>query len=109
MWICFNNAFVSAVENTINKNYLMVRSRDRKHLENIFPNNVDEIYSVPKSDYAWRINVSKKEFADLVAKNIMNINYNNFKNSVEDEDLHDLYLKFWIEGYYYQNYKSINK
>jgi hypothetical protein len=99
MWICFNDGFVSAVEDTEDNTGLMVRARRKEHLEAVFPDRVSDIYSVLKSDYAFRIRVSKKDFADIVTNRIMtNLDYPNFKNSVDDSALHDFYSRVWWAG-----------
>ena len=101
MWFCFNNGFVSAVENRDDKDGLVVRARRREHLEDNFPDN--KIVVGGSTDYNYRIFISKKEFAEIVKDRIMDIDYGNFKNSVEDDDLYDLYSKFWTLHYKFQN------
>lgn len=98
MWFCLNNAFLSVVENKDNPEELMVRARKQRHLENVFPDKKDQIYSVPHSDYAVRIKISREEFANLIKEKILNINYTNFKDSVVDDGLHDFYLDVWQSG-----------
>lgn len=100
MWVCFNNAFVSAVQDRDNPDGLVVRARRKKHLEVIFPDR--EIIGMTGSDYKWRICVKKEEFAEIVRKSIMGIDYDNFKNSVKDKALHDMYLDVWSAGYHMQ-------
>ena len=100
MWFCFNDGFVSAVENSKDKSQFVVRARRRKHLEDNFKGY--EIGVNQGTDYKYRIFIDKKEFAKIVNEKIMNINYDNFKNSVEDNDLHDLYATFWRHHYYFQ-------
>lgn len=101
MWFCFNNAFVSAVEHRDNPNLLMVRARRSKDLENLFPGK--EIIVGGSTDYNYRVIVSKDEFSKLVAERVNNINYDNFKNSVKDEDLKILYHSFWYLHYRMQD------
>ena len=101
MWFCFNNGFVSAVENRDDEDGLVVRARRREHLEDNFPDN--KIVVGGSTDYNYRIFISKKEFAEIVKDRIMGIDYSNFKNSVEDDDLYDLYSKFWTLHYKFQN------
>jgi capsular polysaccharide biosynthesis protein len=103
MWICFNDGFVSAVENYFDKTQLVVRARKYQHLENVFPD--VEISTDYDADYRYRVFVSKEVFAATVAKRILEIDYNNFKNSVEDGKLHDLYADFWHLHYQYQGHK----
>jgi hypothetical protein len=101
MWFCFNNGFVSAVENRDDKDGLVVRARRREHLVDNFPNK--NIVVGGSTDYKYRIFIGKKEFAEIIKDRIMDIDYGNFKNSVEDDDLHDLYSQFWRLHYRFQN------
>jgi hypothetical protein len=100
MWICFNNGFVSAVEHRDNPEMLMVRARRREHLRDNFPDY--DIIVGGSTDYKYRIVISKTEFAEIVKNSVMNIDYDNFKNSVEDDDLHTLYNGFWLLHYRFQ-------
>jgi hypothetical protein len=102
MWICFNNAFVSAVESDM-PTVLKVRARKREHLATLFPGK--KIHTSKDTDYAYRVFVNRKAFAKLVAKRVMDIDYDNFKDSVEDDRLHDLYADFWqLHGKYQQKW-----
>ncbi|BCG98798.1 hypothetical protein MesoLj131b_07980 [Mesorhizobium sp. 131-2-5] len=49
----------------------------------------------PEADYVCRVFVSKAEFADLLGRRIEAVDYPNFKASVVDRRLHDLYAEFW--------------
>lgn len=94
MWIFTSDGFVSAVEHREDANWLMVRARDKKSLENLVAGSqmagaaegekeleLTDIYSEKHSDYAWRIIVSKATFAIWVQFEVMNmITYPNFKS-----------------------------
>ena len=98
MWICFNDGFVSAVQDRGDARRLVVRARRKEHLEVLFPasEGFKIITAAPfTSDYKYRVFVSKVDFARIVTERIMNISYDNFKNSVKDDRLHDLYGDFW--------------
>jgi hypothetical protein len=88
MWICLNYAFVSAVQDRNSPDWLCIRARKRAHLESLFPG--QEIVSTPKGDYSFRVFVPKAAFAELMRREIEDLNYSNFKGSVRDPDLHDL-------------------
>jgi hypothetical protein len=94
MWLCFNNAFVSAVADRNNPKRLLVRARRREHLENLFGQDA-EILVNAGTDYKYRTFVDRSVVADLAHRALMNISYDNFKNSVKDDTLHDLYADFW--------------
>lgn len=100
MWICFNNGFVSAVQDKRRPARLIVRARKRSHLERLFPGK--RISVSPEADYGFRISVSKKAFAKMVVRRIGAISYSNFKDSVQDDDLHALYLDFWQQHFRFQ-------
>ena len=98
MWICLNNAFVSAVDD--GNGDLKIRARNRSHLEMLFPGR--EIVTTKRTDYAYRVFVTKEEFVKVISDRIASIDYGNFKNSVKDRELHDLYADFWQLHYSYQ-------
>ena len=93
MWICLNNAFISAVQHRDKPDHLMVRARMREHLAAVFPN--VEIIETTKADYRWRVVVHKATFKQAVCQQVDRIDYDNFKNSVEDHDLHDCFSQVW--------------
>jgi hypothetical protein len=100
MWVLFNDGFVSAVQNPSDRNGLVIRARRKEHLENIFPG--EPVVVNGGTDYKYRIKVSKKLFADVLANRANDIDYGNFKSSVADDELHDLYAGFWGMHYRYQ-------
>jgi hypothetical protein len=106
MWICFNDAFISVVASDL-PDELMVRARNGEHLKNLFPD--AKVIITPHNDYRFRIFVKKETFAAMVVDRIGEINYTNFKNSVKENRLHDLYLQFWLLHERYQNWKRKGK
>ena len=100
MWVCFNDAFISAVESDTDPSILKVRARKREHLTTLFPGK--KIYASKESDYAYRVFVGRKAFARLLINRVADIDYNNFKDSVVDDKLHDLYADFWTLHWRYQ-------
>lgn len=101
-----NDGFVSVVRNPDYPGKLMIRARNKAHLESIFPKKKNKIINSKKNDYAWRMFVDEEEFAQMMKERILNIDYSNFKNSVVDNDLHDLYADFWGLHYGYQMEQS---
>ena len=95
MWICLNNAFLSIVEDLDNSNRLLIRARRREHIVNVFGN--VEIIVNGGTDYKYRTFQDRKLVIRTISSLIDNINYRNFKNSVTDDDLHDLYTGFWVD------------
>ena len=100
MWICLNNAFISAVQDENDANMLKIRARNRAHLKALFPK--AKIFESSDTDYRFRVFIPRERFATLLAKKAMEINYPNFKDSVRDDKLHDLYASFWTLHWRYQ-------
>lgn len=101
-----NVGFVSAVQYKENKDLIVVRARAPGHLTDIFGPLTEEICS-PDRDYSWRTILTRKEFEEGILNSIKKIDYTNFKNSVQDEDLHDAYLDVWTDMFMYQ--REVNK
>lgn len=93
MWICLNDAFISVVQDRKVGGQLVVRARSVDHLKALFPDR--RIYTSRKSDYVARCYVTKREFADFISEKVIDLDYDNFKSSVKDVDLHNLYADFW--------------
>ncbi len=102
MWLCFNDGFLSVVADRNDPNRLLVRARRRRDLLDVCGNGVEVLKDVG-SDYRWRTFVDRRAFSELVANRIDNIGYTNFKNSVKDTDLHEIYVQFWHLHYRYQD------
>jgi hypothetical protein len=67
-----------------------------------------EVVESAGSDYRWRAFVDRKAFSALVSARIERISYTNFKNSVTDGDLHELYMRFWdLHRRYQEKDKSV--
>jgi hypothetical protein len=71
-----------------------VRARRKVDLVNIFGPDL-EIVETPDADYRWRIFLEREAFKQIVNSRIDAINYTNFKNSVNDQDLHRMYVELW--------------
>jgi hypothetical protein len=96
-----NDGFLSVVADKNNSDRLMVRARRRQDLLNIVGDAV-EIIETAAADYQWRAFVSREEFKRIVSSRIDQIDYTNFKNSVEDEALHGMYSDIWSVHRSYQ-------
>jgi hypothetical protein len=103
MWIAMNRAFVSAVENTGDRNGVVVRARARDHLEYVLDllefagtEEVVEIFETIDADYRFRIFISKESWAAVLTAYIFrDLIYPNFKNSVRDSRYHTLLSRVW--------------
>ena len=97
MWIQFNNAFLSIVENRDNKLELLVRARIKGDIEKIFPE--ADVFEDDSADYKYRAFISKAKVAARMMLKTTEINYDNFKNSIpsDQSERHHSYLNVWTE------------
>lgn len=110
MWICMNDAFLSIVNDPTDYRTLQVRARDRQHLVNFWKELkpklgeaqfealiASSIEHTPDRDYQWRSFVYREDVANIISNQILNIYYNNFKDSVEDYKLASAYSRVWSQ------------
>jgi len=95
MWIQFNNAFLSIVENREKKIELLVRARVKGDIEKVFPE--ADIFEDNNADYKYRAFISKAIVAEKIMLKVTEINYDNFKNSVEEIERKKVYGNIWAE------------
>ena len=106
MWVCTNQSFVSIVADKDHPDMLLVRARKREHLKTLFPK--AKITMTTGTDYRYRTWASRGAVASLIATQIANIDYSNFKGSVGDFELHNLYLRFWFLHREYQDLDALD-
>ncbi len=94
MWLVLNKGFLSIVNK---EGSLVVRARDRKHLEYYFPDY--PIEESDKTDYKFRIRISKEEFSSFLLSLSESIDYDNFKDSVKENSLKKFCEQVWFIGY----------
>ena len=102
MWISTNKGFLSIVRPSAMRLHnhparLLVRARRKGDIEAAFRDLFPELMveRTPARDYLFRALIPADIVAQMVAKQIINIDYNNFKNSVQDKKLHDAYAAVW--------------
>ena len=91
MWLFASQGFVSIVEKP--KGSFMVRGRNKKHLENLFPGK--KIIETRAADYRWRCIIDQKQLTAFMTRLSTSIDYDNFKNSIEDHAYHGACSKVW--------------
>jgi hypothetical protein len=97
MWIFLNNSFLSIVENRTNKEELLVRSRIKGDIENVFPDS--NVFEMKNADYKYRSFIKKTDVSNKLKNIVENINYDNFKCSISSDQAkrHNSYLNVWNE------------
>lgn len=94
MWLCGSDFFLSVVMPAqVSGNLLLVRGRREGDIESLFPK--AKVNKTIGRDYLFRAFISRSEVAAVIASQIEKIDYDNFKNSVRDNQLHDAYMKMW--------------
>jgi hypothetical protein len=100
MWICTNKAFLSVVQPKSNDpeaagiaDPLLVRARVKGHIEAVFPG--AKVLRRPGRDYLYRAYIQRTVVAQVIAQQLAGIGYDNFKNSVADDELHRAYASTW--------------
>jgi hypothetical protein len=101
MWVFLNNSFFSAVVDKNNDNRLVVRARVKGDLERTFGEKT-KVVETTDTDYRFRCFISKAHMKYVMCRQIENIDYTNFKNSVDDKERHDHYLEVWCVMNEYQ-------
>ena len=92
MWIFTNQGFISVVKKGPD-NTFMVRARDKKHLPALFPGK--KVIETRAADYRWRCIIDQKQLTAFMVKLSESIDYDNFKNSIEDHAYHAACSKVW--------------
>lgn len=92
-----NDSFLSVVKDRDKKNSLLVRARVEGDIERVFPDAIVKTNS--GSDYMYRAYLPKRRVSKAIKKSIENIDYDNFKDSVPEEDKarHDAYFDVWLD------------
>jgi hypothetical protein len=93
MWLFVKDAFLSIVKYAEDPTALLVRARIKGDIERVFPN--AKVKKTPSRDYLFRAVIPREEVAQAVARQAMQIDYGNFKDSVADADRHNAYMKCW--------------
>jgi hypothetical protein len=89
MWVFTESGFVSAIRHHSDVGKLVVRARDYKSLEGLANAIGLDIEPTPGSDYPYRTVTDDSVFAAWLSKQVMGINYTNYKNHMEVTRGHD--------------------
>jgi hypothetical protein len=93
MWIHLSDAFLSVVAHRHDSGLLLVRSRVAGDIGRVFPGVIET--ETPTADYRFRAVLPRKTVAAVLAEQVASIDYDNFKNSVAEDDRHDAYFETW--------------
>lgn len=99
MWLFTSRGFYSAVAHRDDPETIIVRARsaqDIKRLQKEYP--YTKVVVGGGSDYRYRLEIDKADWADFVADEAADICYTNFKNEVahtQGEWRHNVYMRIW--------------
>ena len=110
MWIFFPDGFISVVADRQDSDTLLLRSRRLDHLQQFcrgieqLPPELDPVdsqmvlyryYEHSNSDYQYRIILPRRKFKELFSCHVNRLDYDNFKDSINDDDFHDCCVEVW--------------
>jgi hypothetical protein len=93
MWIFTSTGFLSVVQKPDDKTTLTVRARAKGHIESVFPD--AKVKASPGNDYAYRAKIDRATVAAVLSQQVMDLSYNNFKNSIKDDPYHNACSGTW--------------
>lgn len=105
MWIFLSNSYLSIVRHRDQPDHLLVRARNKGDIEAVFPYAFVE--TTPTGDYLFRAVISESEVADVIKKSVLDIDYDNFKNSIHNSRFYSACLKVWFTMNNYQRTVSL--
>lgn len=95
MWLMLNDAFLSIVSKAPAKDgELLVRARRPGDIEKVFGRRT-KVTRATDSDYLFRAVIAKDDVALALQREVLRVDYGNFKDSVVDQSLHDAYMRVW--------------
>ena len=99
MWVVLNKSFLSIVKNRNNEKQLLVRARVNGDIEKVFK--TADVFQDANADYKYRAYIEKEIVASAISEEIINIDYDNFKNSVSknDNERKNSYMNVWSALY----------
>ena len=102
MWLFTSKSFLSVVADKENPkgDRLLVRSRIAGDIEEVFPD--ANVMETCNADYRFRAWVSREKVNKAISEYVQNLNYINFKNSVEDQDRIRPLMRVWSTMYEHQ-------
>ena len=99
MWLFTSQGMLSVVAHRDIPNTLMVRARSPDHITKLFPG--ADVKLTDNADYAYRTVIDRASFALFVINYIAEMSYDNFKNSIIEENYRNHCDQVWSTMYRY--------
>ena len=93
MWLYISGGFLSIVAHRDQPMHLLVRARHPDHIEAFLPGLAVTV--MPEADYPFRVVAHRTVVQRALIHYVMNMDYDNFKNSIDDRAYHDTCVEVW--------------
>lgn len=108
MWLFTRDGFFSAIQDDdCSASEVIVRARVKRDLLRLLtkigrPD--DEMISLPQANYRCRIKITKREWADYLSSEAMDIDYSNVKDAISDGlyERSEAYYTCWTSLHWFQ-------
>jgi hypothetical protein len=101
MWLFVSGGFLSIVAHRHQPDDLVVRARHADHLQAMFPD--AQVVFLGAADYPYRTVLPREVVQQAVSEYVLSMQYDNFKNSISDDEYHDVCLDVWRTMWAYGN------
>ena len=101
MWLYLSGGFLSIVAHRHQPDDLLVRARHPDHINGVFPE--AQVIHLGAADYPYRTVLPREAVQEAVSAYLSSMAYDNFKNSIPDDDYHDVCLDVWRTMWAYGN------
>ena len=101
MWLFVSGGYLSIVTHREQPGDLLVRARHPDHIQAVFPD--AQVVFIAAADYPYRTVLTREAVQSVVAEYLLTMNYDNFKNSIEDDEFHDVCFDVWRTMWAYGN------
>tara|TARA_B110000902_G_scaffold32330_1_gene34524 strand:- start:720 stop:1040 length:321 start_codon:yes stop_codon:yes gene_type:complete len=93
MWLYISDGFLSIVAHRDQPMHLLVRARHPEHIKALLPSLAVTV--MPEADYQFRVVAHRTVVQRALVHYVMDMDYDNFKDSITDEPYHDVCLDVW--------------
>jgi hypothetical protein len=101
MWLFVSGGYLSIVAHRHQPDDLLVRARHRDHIHAVFPD--AQVVFMRAADYPYRTVLPREVVLQAVSEYLLSMEYDNFKNSIENDEYHDVCLDVWRTMWAYGN------
>ena len=93
MWLFVSGGYLSIVAHRHQPDDLLVRARHPDHIQAVFPD--AQVAFMRAADYPYRTVLPRELVQQAVGEYLLSMQYDNFKNSIIDDEYHDVCLDVW--------------